>query len=163
MPLRMTVARRILVDAGHPASGCERGIMAILNPYISFRDNAREALEHYHHVLGGELQIMTFGSMPELPQAPSESELVLHGQLTTDDGLILMASDTPGYMEYQAPQGISVSVSGTEVDRLRAIWDGLLDGGTVTAPLGAAPWGGDFGMLVDRFGVGWMMSIDTAA
>ena len=50
-----------------------------------------------------------------------------------------------------------------EVDRLRAIWDGLLDGGTVTAPLGAAPWGGDFGMLVDRFGVGWMISIDTAS
>jgi len=137
--------------------------MPILNPYISFRDNAREALEHYQHVLGGELQIMTFGSMPELPQAPSESELVLHGQLTTDDGLILMASDTPGHMEYQPPQGITVSISGTEVDRLRAIWDGLLDGGTAMAPLGPAAWGGDFGMLVDQFGVAWMMSIDTAS
>lgn len=137
--------------------------MPILNPYISFRDNAREALERYQTVLGGELQIMTFGSMPELPQDPSESELVLHGQLTTDDGLILMASDTPAYMEHQAPQGISISISGTEVDRLRAIWDGLLDGGTVTAPLGPAAWGGDFGMLVDRFGVAWMMSIDTGS
>lgn len=66
-------------------------------------------------------------------------------------------------MEYEKPQGISVSVSGTESDRLRAIWDGLLDGGSATMPLAPAPWGGDFGMLVDRFGVAWMMSIDTSS
>ena len=137
--------------------------MPLLNPYISFRDNAREALERYREVLGGDLQIMTFGSMPEMGYKPSESELVMHGQLTTDDGMVLMASDTPSSMEYQAPQGISVSLSGTESDRLRAIWDGLLDGGTATMPLAPAPWGGDFGMLVDRFGVAWMMSIDTSS
>ena len=137
--------------------------MPTLNPYISFRDNARAALERYREVLGGDLQIMTFGSMPEMGYEPSESELVMHGQLTTDDGMVLMASDTPSSMEYQAPQGISVSLSGTESDRLRAIWDGLLDGGTATMPLAPAPWGGDFGMLVDRFGVAWMMSIDTAS
>ena len=137
--------------------------MPLLNPYISFRDNAREALERYREVLGGDLQIMTFGSMPEMGYEPSESELVMHGQLTTDDGMVLMASDTPSSMEYQAPQGISVSLSGTESDRLRAIWDGLLDGGTATMPLAPAPWGGDFGMLVDRFGVAWMMSIDTSS
>ena len=136
--------------------------MPTLNPYMSFRDNARAALERYREVLGGDLQIMTFGSMPEMGYEPSESELVMHGQLTTDDGMVLMASDTPSSMEYQAPQGISVSLSGTESDRLRAIWDGLLDGGTATMPLAPAPWGGDFGMLVDRFGIAWMMSIDTA-
>ncbi|MFS2242983.1 VOC family protein [Microbacterium sp. OR16] len=137
--------------------------MPILNPYISFRDNAREALKRYRDVLAGELQIMTFGSMPDLPQDPSESELVLHGQLTTDDGVILMASDTPAHMEHQQPQGVSISITGDEVDRLRAIWDGLLDGGAATAPLGAAPWGGEFGMLVDRFGVAWMLSIDSGS
>lgn len=137
--------------------------MPLLNPYISFRDNARAALERYREVLGGDLQIMTFGSMPEMGYEPSESELVMHGQLTTDDGMVLMASDTPSSMEYQAPQGISVSLSGTESDRLRAIWDGLLDGGTASMPLAPAPWGGDFGMLVDRFGVAWMMSIDTSS
>lgn len=135
--------------------------MPTLNPYISFRDNAREALERYREVLGGELQIMTFGSMPEMIQDADETELVMHGQLTTEDGMVLMASDTPARMEYQPPQGISVSISGSESDRLRAIWDGLIDGGTATVPLGPAPWGGDFGMLVDRFGVAWMLSIDV--
>ena len=62
--------------------------MVNLNPYLSFRNTARDALEHYHSVLGGSLDIMTFGSMPDMGYDPSESELVMHGQLTTDDGLV---------------------------------------------------------------------------
>lgn len=135
--------------------------MPTLNPYISFRDNARAALEHYHSVLGGDLQIMTFDAFPEMGFAPEEAQLVMHGSLTTDDGMVLMASDTPASMDYQAPQGVSISIGGTEGDRLRAVWEGLLDGGTATMALAPAPWGGDFGMLVDKFGVAWMVSIDT--
>lgn len=134
--------------------------MPTLNPYLSFRDNARAALEHYQQVLGGSLDIMTFGSMPDMGYDPSESELVMHGSLTTDDGMVLMASDTPSGMEYRQAQGISVSVSGSESDRLRAIWDGLSDGATVVLPLEPAPWGGEFGMLVDRFGISWMVAIN---
>ena len=134
--------------------------MVILNPYLSFRDNAREALEFYHGVLGGTLDISTFGSMPGMGYQPEESEHVMHGQLTTDDGMVLMASDTPLSMEYQAPQGVSISLSGDGADRLRAAWDGLSDGASITVPLASAPWGGDFGMLVDRYGVAWMVSVD---
>lgn len=136
--------------------------MATLNPYISFRDNARAALEHYQSVLGGDLQIMTFGSMPEMGYDPGEGELVMHGSITTDDGMVLMASDTPSSMAYEKPQGVSVSLSGTDADHLRSMWEGLLDGGAATVPLAPAPWGGEFGMLVDRFGVAWMVSIDDA-
>jgi len=136
--------------------------MVTLNPYLSFRDNAREALEHYHRVLGGSLDISTFGSMPgEMGYDPSESELVMHGQLSTDDGLVLMASDTPSSMEYREPAGISVSLSGDEADTLRAAWDGLSDGGQVTIPLAPAPWGGESGMFVDRFGISWMVAINA--
>lgn len=67
---------------------------------LSFRDNARTALEHYQRVLGGSLDISTFDSMPEMGHDPAEGELVMHGQLTTDDGMVLMASDTPSGMEY---------------------------------------------------------------
>src|SRR5690606_16588430 len=126
-------------------------------PYLTFRDNARTALEFYRNVLGGTLDISTFGSMPDMGYDPSESDLVMHGQLTTDDGLVLMASDTPAGMEYRLPQGISVSVSGAESDRLHAAWDGLRDGAAVTMPLAPAPWGGEFGMLVDRFGISWLV------
>lgn len=135
--------------------------MTTLNPYLSFRDNARAALEHYHDVLGGTLDISTFGSMPEMGYEPNESELVMHGSITSEDGMVLMASDTPAHMEHREPQGISVSVSGDDGDRLRAIWRGLLDGGTATIPLAPAPWGGEFGMLVDRFGIAWMVAINA--
>lgn len=135
--------------------------MVSLNPYLSFRNTARDALEHYHSVLGGSLDIMTFGSMPDMGYDPSESELVMHGQLTTDDGLVLMASDTPSSMEYRDPAGMSVSLSGDEADKLHAAWDGLSEGGTITVPLEAAPWGGEFGMFVDKFGIDWMVAVNA--
>jgi len=134
--------------------------MANLNPYLSFRDNAREAMEFYRSVLGGELDVNVFSEYPDMPQDPSEGDLVMHAQLTTPDGLVLMASDTPGAMPYVTPQGFSVSLSGTSADATRAVWDGLSDGATITAPLDEAPWGGLFGMLVDRFGVNWMLNGD---
>ncbi|KJL47424.1 hypothetical protein RS84_02218 [Microbacterium hydrocarbonoxydans] len=136
--------------------------MANLNPYLSFRDNAREAMEFYQSVLGGDLDINVFSEYPDMMQDPSEGDLLMHAQLTTPDGLVLMASDTPSSMPYVTPQGFSVSLSGTSAETTRAVWDGLSDGATVTIPLAVAPWGGLFGMLVDRFGVNWMLNGDPA-
>ncbi|MBO9625655.1 MAG: VOC family protein [Microbacterium sp.] len=134
--------------------------MANLNPYLSFRDNAREAMEFYQGVLGGDLDINVFSEFPDMLQDPSEADLVMHAQLTTPDGLVLMASDTPSSMTYVAPQGFSVSLSGTSAETTRAVWDRLSDGATITMPLAPAPWGGLFGMLVDRFGTAWMLNGD---
>jgi PhnB protein len=138
--------------------------MANLNPYLSFRDSAREAMEFYQSVLGGDLAVSTFGEMPDSGVAEGEGNLVMHAQLSAPGGLVLMASDTPTGMEYQAPQGMSVSLSGGSADAnyLRQCWEGLEDGGTAMMPLAPAPWGGEFGMLVDRFGITWMVAIDDS-
>lgn len=136
--------------------------MANLNPYLSFRTDARQAMEFYQSVLGGELEFNTFGEFPDGMMDPSEYGLVMHGQLTTPDGLVLMASDSPSGMPYEKPQGISVSLSGITAAAAREVWEKLSDGATVTIPLDEAPWGGLFGMLVDRFGVAWMLSGDAA-
>lgn len=128
-----------------------------LNPYLSFQSNANEALEYYQSVLGGELQVDTFGSFPDMVSA-GEEHLVMHGQLTTEDGLVLMASDTPSSMPYTPPAGFSVSLSGDDEDRLQAVWDGLAADGTVIEPYVTPPWGGTFGMLTDRFGIAWMIA-----
>jgi len=93
---------------------------------------------------------------------PSEATLVMHAQLTTPEGLVLMASDTPSVMPYAAPQGISVSLSGTDADALRAAWDKLSAGGTITMPFEQAPWGALFGMFTDRFGIQWMVNAGPA-
>ncbi len=133
-----------------------------LNPYLGFRDNAREAMEFYHSVFGGELNITTFAEF-HAAQEPAEENLVMHGQLETTAGFTLMGSDTPHSMKYTPGDNYSVSLSGDDETALRGYWDGLIAGGTITQPLVPAPWGDTFGMCVDKFGVTWLVSISAAA
>ncbi|MFW0775276.1 VOC family protein [Paenarthrobacter nitroguajacolicus] len=134
-----------------------------LNPYISFRDNARDAITFYESVFGGELNISTFGDY-QASEDPAEANKVMHAMLETSSGLTLMAADTPSGMQYIPGDNISVSLSGEAADEaeLRGYWDKLVDGGTVTVPLETAPWGDTFGMCVDRFGIGWLVNIAGA-
>jgi PhnB protein len=136
--------------------------MPSLNPYLSFRSNARDAIEFYQGVFGGDLQISTFGEYPGMVQDASEENLVMHAQLTSPDGFVLMASDTPSAIPYREPAGISVSVSGDDEAKLQGYWDALSAGGSVTMPYDTPPWGGRFGMLTDRFGIDWMIAYSPA-
>lgn len=129
-----------------------------LNPYLGFRDSAREAMEFYRSVFGGELMISTFADL-QASDDPAGQNLVMHSQLETEGGLVLMASDTPASMELSGIGNPSVSLSGDDEAELRGYWDKLSAGGTVTAPLERAPWGDTFGMCVDRFGVPWLVNI----
>jgi PhnB protein len=128
-----------------------------LNPYIQFKDNARQALDFYKEVFGGELAVNTFGEFGQ--QDSPDADKVMHGQLETANGFTLMASDTPPGMERNPGNNISVSLSGDDADDLRRYWDRLSDGGTVAVPLEKQMWGDEFGMCVDRFGIPWMVNI----
>lgn len=134
-----------------------------LNPYISFSDNARAALEFYRDVFGGELEISTFEGMPpEMGVDPSFVTNVMHGQLTTPDGFTLMAADTPPGMPRTEGDHISVSLSGDDLAKLTGWWEKLSASGSVTVPFVQAPWGDTFGMCVDGFGVHWMVNSTSA-
>jgi PhnB protein len=128
-----------------------------LNPYLSFTDDAREALEFYQGVFGGNLEIMTFGQhgMTDAPLA----DKVMHGMLVTDSGFTLMAADTPPGMEHNPGTAITVSLSGDDVAELRGYWEQLSAGGTVSTPLEKQMWGDEFGSCVDRFGIPWLVNI----
>ncbi|MFE9203556.1 VOC family protein [Micromonospora sp. NPDC007230] len=128
-----------------------------LNPYLSFRDNARQAMEFYQNVFGGNLTLSTFGEAGN--PDPAVANQVMHAMLETDRGFTLMASDTPPEMEYSPGNNISISVSGDDADELRGYWKQLAEGGTVSVPLEKQMWGDEFGMCVDRFGIGWMVNI----
>ena len=128
-----------------------------LNPYLSFWDNAREAMTFYQSVFGGELTVSTFAYFHASAE-PTEQHKIMHSQLESPDGLVLMGADTPEGMEYQPQAGVSVSLSGDEEARLRGYWERLSEGGTVTMPFEKAPWGATFGMCVDRFGTSWMVN-----
>jgi len=131
-----------------------------LNPYLSFRDTAKEAMEFYQSVFGGTLTRSTFAEF-QVSQDPAEQDKTMHAMLETDGGLVLMGADTPNSMEYTPGTNYAVSLSGDSADEteLRRFWDGLSAGGTVTMPLNKAPWGDSFGMCLDKFGVSWMVNI----
>jgi PhnB protein len=128
-----------------------------LNPYISFDGKAREAMEFYRSVFGGDLTVSTFGEFG-MAEGPG-SDGVMHAQLETPAGFTLMASDTPPGMDYTAPNStITVSLSGDD-DALRDHWEKLAEGGTVSMPLEKQMWGDEFGMCTDRYGTPWMVNI----
>lgn len=129
-----------------------------LNPYLNFRSQAREAMEFYKSVFGGEVQRSTFAEFG-MSQDPADADLIMHSQLTTDAGFTLMAADTPAHMDFEEGSQISVSLSGDDEAQLSGYYGKLIEGGNVLEPLSKAPWGDSFGMLVDRFGVKWLVNI----
>jgi PhnB protein len=132
-----------------------------LNPYLGFRDNAREAMDFYHSVFGGELTRSTFAEF-QASEDPAEQDKIMHSMLETGGGLVLMAADTPNAMPYTPGDNYSISLSGEDETELRGYWDRLVDGGTVVMPLEKAPWGDLFGMCTDRFGVSWLVNVAGA-
>jgi PhnB protein len=135
-------------------------MVARLNPYLGFRDTARAAMEFYEIVFGGSLTVSTFGES-HASDDPTEQNKVMHAQLETTSGFTIMASDTPNSMDWSAESNISISLSGGGEDEgeLRGYWNQLIDGGIIALPLETAPWGDTFGMVIDRFGIRWMVNI----
>ncbi len=129
-----------------------------LNPYISFKGNAREAMEFYKTVFGGTLVMNTFKEAG-VPHDPSEDNNIMHAMLEADNGITFMSADTPSGMKLTPGTSISISLSGDNEEELRGYWDKLSVGGTIHQPLVTAPWGDTFGMLADRFGIEWMVNI----
>jgi PhnB protein len=129
-----------------------------LNPYISFRDSAREAMTFYQSVFGGKLDINTFKEY-HASENPDEDDKIMHSMLKANNGITFMAADTPNSMEYLPGKNISMSLSGDNESELREYWGKLSQGGTIHMPLEKAPWGDVFGMLTDKFGIEWMVNI----
>ena len=127
-----------------------------LNPYLTFEGNAREAMDYYRDVFGGDLRISTFG---ELGMDGPGADRIMHAQLETPSGFTLMASDTGPGMQRTTGDAITVSLSGDDGDELRGYWEKLSAGGQVTMPFEKQAWGDEFGMCVDRYGVPWMVDV----
>jgi PhnB protein len=138
----------------------ELAMASRLNPYISFNGNARQAMEFYKDVFGGELNMNTFGEFGQ-PDSP-DADKIMHAQLEAPNGFTLMASDTPQGMSYNPGDTMTVSLSGDDAADLRGYWDKLAAAGKVTMPLEKQMWGDEFGMVVDQFGTPWMVNIAQA-
>lgn len=130
----------------------------VLNAYLFFTGNCREAMEFYKDIFGGTLKVQTYDEVPGQPEAMEGK--VIHASLMEGD-VDLMASDSPlpGHL---GTGKISLSLSGTDENKLRDVFDRLSEGGKVNSPLKKEFWGDTFGMLSDKFGVDWMVNISAA-
>jgi PhnB protein len=131
-------------------------MQAILNPYISFDGKAREAMEFYKSIFGGELSISTFADQ-HVPDAPADG--VMHASLVVDGKPIVMGSDG---MDDASFSGFSLSLSGNNTEELQGYFQKLAEGGQITKPLEKESWGDEFGMVQDKFGIAWMVNISAS-
>ncbi|MDX8035345.1 VOC family protein [Lentzea sp. BCCO 10_0856] len=145
-------------------------------PHLNFRGQAREALEFYRSVFGGQLNVVTYGDFGMPAEVPGAKNVVF-GEVVADNGFRVMAYDVPGPDEPIATgepttrrehgttiteERFFLSVRGESVDEVAPIWDGLADGATVIEKFGPAQWAPAFGMLADRFGVTWIVDVAAA-
>jgi PhnB protein len=128
-----------------------------LNPYLNFNGNARQAMEFYASVFGGNLSLNTFAQFGAADSP--DAERIMHGMLETDAGYTIMGADITSDMEYHPMAGFSVSLSGDDADVLRGYWEKLSASGATTMPMEKQVWGDEFGMCADGFGVSWLVNI----
>jgi len=128
-----------------------------LAPYINFQGSARDAMEHYHRILGGKLELFSSDESGR-PKPAGPGEGIMYARLEAD-GILIIASD--GNPKYPAKVGdhIGLSIGSTDRDRLTTVFNALADGGHVGMPLTDQPWG-TAGWLTDRFGINWNVDIE---
>jgi PhnB protein len=135
-----------------------------VNPYLVFDGQCATAFRFYAQVLGGQPEAtMTFGEMPGMTEMPPEArDRILHTRLRVADQWLMGSDCPPG--QYQQPQGMSVALQVDEPAAARRIFGALAAEGAVTMPFEPTFFAaGGFGMLVDRFGIPWMINCERAA
>jgi PhnB protein len=144
--------------------------------HLNFQGDARAALEFYRSVFGGRTTIASYGDFGMPKEAPG-AELVVFGQVESEDGFRVMAYDSPGsaagsligagstHREHGTTvteQSCFVAVRGETLAEVEVFWERLVVGGTVVEQLAASAWSPGFGMATDRFGVTWVLDVAAA-
>jgi len=131
-----------------------------LNPYLNFNGQCEAAFKFYEKSLGGKIEMMmTHGQSPMADQVPANwRDKVMHVRMTVGDK-VLMGSDAPPE-HYQKPQGFAVSLSVAKPEEAERAFKALSEGGTIQMPLQQTFWAARFGMLVDKFGIPWMINCE---
>ena len=128
-----------------------------INPYLNFDGQCAEAFRFYARVLGGTLEMRTFGDSPMAGEAPPEMrDRVVHVRLEVGDQ-VLMGSDSPPE-HFQKPQGLWISLQIDRVADAERVFHALAEGGAVAMPFEKTFWATRFGMVTDRFGTPWMVN-----
>jgi len=132
-------------------------------PYLAYAGNCREAFTRYQEIFGGELVVLGMSDMPAdagPPPTAATADLVMHAALMTSDALLMGADDPTGSFQGNV-NGICVNVNLADPGEAKRVFDGLAEGGTVQQPMGETFYSPAFGMCTDRFGIPWMVMVDS--
>jgi PhnB protein len=137
-----------------------------LNPYLSFNSQCETAFKFYEQCLGGKITtMMTYGESPESSMTdqltPDQRNKIMHVSLAIGDQELMGSDSPPGYGE--ETKGFSVSISLNDPAKAERIFHTLAENGTIRMPFQQTFWAYRFGMLVDQFGIPWMINCDQAA
>ena len=133
-----------------------------LNAYLTFDGQCEAAFKFYERCLGGKIEaLFTHEGSPMAEQVPPDwRKKIMHARLVVGDQ-VLMGSDSPP-AHHEAAKGFSVSVGIDDPADAERIFRALAENGTVRMPLQQTFWAVRFGMLVDRFGIPWMINCEGA-
>ncbi|HUR67392.1 MAG TPA: VOC family protein [Chitinophagaceae bacterium] len=134
--------------------------MTIINSYLTFSGNCREAMSFYQECLGGELFFQTIGDSPLADKMPPQmKESILHSTLTKGK-MVLMGSDMVGEKGLLKGNAVSLMLNCSSEDEIKGFYSKLVIGGEATHPLEISFWGALFGDLTDKFGNHWLLHFD---
>jgi PhnB protein len=130
------------------------------NPYLSFNGNCAEAFRFYEKVLGGKISaLMTWADTPMAKEVPAETRSqIVHARMQVDDTVLMGGDAPPG--RYEAPKGITVTITVEQPAEAERIFAALSEGGTVTMPIQETFWAQRFAMFTDRYGTPWMINCE---
>ena len=135
----------------------------IINPYLHFDGNCREAFDFYNKCFGGELNIQTIGDSPMAKEMPEKSHnKVMHANLSKDGVTLLLGADMMMPESFTIGDTVSISLNCKSEEEINDLFSKLSSGGKVDHELSEEFWGATFGMFTDKFGIDWMLNYDKS-
>jgi PhnB protein len=132
-----------------------------LIPYLNFPGNCEEVLNAYKKVLGGAFEIVTRYDNPAMKVPDDYKNKVLHARFTFDDNIIMASDAFPGQSSSGKGSGdVSLSLSFSDVEKAKQVFNGLAEGGSVRIPFEKQFWGDWHGNFTDKYGIHWMVNVE---
>jgi len=131
-----------------------------MNPYLSFNGQCEAAFKFYEEYLGGQIgAIFRYAGTPFEDHVPADwQDKVMHGSLTVGEQVLMGGDVAPD--RYEEPRGFSLSLQIKDTTEAERMFRELGNGGRITMPLEKTFWAERFGMVVDRFGIPWLINCE---
>ncbi len=133
-----------------------------VNPYLHFNGQCEKAFQLYQQCLGGNIEMMLpYAGTPGEEHVPLDwRNKIMHARLTMGDQLLMGSDAQPEH--YKPPQGFSVSFLAKDTQEAERVFNTLAENGKISMPLQQTFWAARFGMLVDQFGIPWMVNCEAS-